>query len=103
MRFHKPYKTPKMVLTESPGWCIIYRMFVFGRSVPRVRNKTQETRTVGLHRMGRMKFDAAQTQEAPHLLPCTVPRNMRLHDGCLPLTQSAFGYFFDGLKCSFPA
>ena len=33
MSFHKPVQIRKNLLTDTPGWCIIYRMFVFGRSL----------------------------------------------------------------------
>ena len=32
-RFHKPCKMRESLLTERGKWCIIYRMFVFGRSL----------------------------------------------------------------------
>lgn len=43
-RFHKPCKMRESLLTGRKKWCIIYRMFVFGRSLPALggsRNKTQ--------------------------------------------------------------
>lgn len=68
MRFHKPDKMRQILLTGRWKWCIICRMFVFGRSLPfSIGSGTNRKGCKGFGASdGSVWFDAAP-QESPHL------------------------------------
>lgn len=105
MRFHKPHKKAKKLLTYAEKSCIIERMFVFGRSLPRSGgDKTQKDPgvfSIGWAVSDPMPHDGASTPPVPPS-PHAPLRSRRVSAWEIATAPSPTGFLEGLFRRAFP-